>query len=120
MDGDGEDRPSELESLIKEALKNPECSVVAKRVKRSEGPIFTFFYSLHKLITLIFTGKLMNFGHYSLITKNDAKSKKKPEKPFNMSIQECEVSPDLKKESAGLNSHHHHTNSPKHYLEPKF
>ena len=46
MDGDGEDRPSELKSLIQEALENPNCSVVAKRVKRSEGLFFQFLYSL--------------------------------------------------------------------------
>ena len=45
---------------------------MAKRVKRSEGPIFTTFYSLHKILTLVFTGKLMNFGNYSIITKKDA------------------------------------------------
>ena len=42
MDGDGEDRPVELERLIEEALKNPNYSVVAKRVKRSEGTFFQF------------------------------------------------------------------------------
>ena len=74
MDADGEDRPEEISDLINKAKELQNVSVVAKRVKRSEGPIFTFFYSLHKLITLIFTGKLMNFGHYSLITKNDAET----------------------------------------------
>ena len=69
MDGDGEDRPEEIKLLIEKALSNKKTSVVARRVKRSEGLIFTFFYNLHKLITLIFTGRNINFGHYSCITK---------------------------------------------------
>ena len=72
MDADGEDRPEEIFDLINEAKKLKNISVIAKRVKRSEGPIFTMFYSLHKILTLIFTGKLINFGNYSLITKKDA------------------------------------------------
>ncbi len=72
MDGDGEDSPSELESLIKEALKNPKCSVVAKRVKRSEGLFFQFLYFIHKIITYFFTGKKINFGNYSCLNYKDA------------------------------------------------
>ena len=74
MDADGEDRPEELYDLINEAKKLKNISVVAKRVKRSEGPVFTLFYSLHKILTLIFTGKLINFGNYSLITRKDAET----------------------------------------------
>ena len=32
---------------------------------------FQFLYQTHKLITLIFTGKNINFGNYSLLTKKD-------------------------------------------------
>ena len=71
MDGDGEDRPLEIKSLIDKIKENPNLSVVAKRVKRSEGPIFQTLYQLHKLITFIFTGQNVNFGNYSLLTKND-------------------------------------------------
>ena len=73
MDADGEARPVEIFDLINKAKELKNISVVAKRVKRSEGPIFTMFYTLHKIITLIFTGKLMNFGNFSIITKEDAK-----------------------------------------------
>ncbi len=72
MDADGEDRPEEIFDLINRAKKLKNLSIVAKRVKRSEGPIFKMFYTLHKILTLIFTGKLINFGNYSLITKKDA------------------------------------------------
>ena len=71
MDGDGEDRPEELKYLINQALENQEVSVVAKRVKRSEGPIFQILYEIHKLITLVFAGKQVNFGNYSCLTKKD-------------------------------------------------
>ena len=71
MDGDGEDRPVEIKSLVKKIKENPNVSVVAKRVKRSEGPFFQSLYHLHKLITFIFTGKIINFGNYSILTKSD-------------------------------------------------
>ncbi len=71
MDGDGEDRPSEIKSLIEAIKNNPTVSVVAKRVKRSEGPFFQFLYQAHKLITLIFTGQNISFGNYSILTKED-------------------------------------------------
>tara|TARA_Y100000591_G_scaffold130053_1_gene111440 strand:+ start:1056 stop:1928 length:873 start_codon:yes stop_codon:yes gene_type:complete len=71
MDGDGEDRPIELKSLLEKIIKNPKTSVVAKRIKRSEGPFFQFLYFMHKIITLTFTGQKVNFGNYSCLTKND-------------------------------------------------
>ena len=71
MDGDGEDRPEEIIGLIEKIKEDPSLSVVAKRVKRSEGPFFQSLYQLHKLITFIFTGKNINFGNYSILTRND-------------------------------------------------
>ena len=71
MDGDGEDRPVEIKSLINTANEKPNISVVAKRVKRSEGPFFQFLYQVHKLITIIFTGKKIDFGNYSILIKKD-------------------------------------------------
>ena len=73
MDGDGEDRPIELRSLIDKVKNDPKFSVVAKRVKRSEGIFFKTLYLMHKIITYIFTGKIINFGNYSCLTINDAK-----------------------------------------------
>ena len=73
MDGDGEDRPTELRSLIDKVKNDPKHSVVAKRVKRSEGIFFKALYLMHKIITYIFTGKIINFGNYSCLTINDAK-----------------------------------------------
>ena len=73
MDGDGEDRPEEIKLLIKKAIQEDKISVVAKRIKRSEGFIFQTLYQAHKLLTLIFTGKNVNFGNYSCLTINDVK-----------------------------------------------
>ena len=74
MDADGEDRPEEIFDLINKAKELNNVSVVAKRVKRSEGPIFSIFYFLHKVLTLILTGKLINFGNFSLIIKKDVET----------------------------------------------
>ncbi len=71
MDGDGEDRPEEIKKLIEKIKEDPNLSIVAKRIKRSEGPFFQFLYQFHKLITFIFTGENVNFGNYCLLTKND-------------------------------------------------
>ncbi len=71
MDGDGEDRPVEIKDLVKKIGENPNISVVAKRVKRSEGIYFQLLYQTHKLITYLFTGKKINFGNFSILTKED-------------------------------------------------
>ena len=71
MDGDGEDRPIEIKNRVEKIIENPSKSVVAKRVKRSEGLFFQFLYQIHKLITLFFTGKNINFGNYCMLIKDD-------------------------------------------------
>ncbi len=71
MDGDGEDRPEEIRTLLDKLHQNPNMSVVAKRIKRSEGLLFQLLYQAHKLITILFTGKNINFGNYSVLTKDD-------------------------------------------------
>ena len=73
MDGDGEDRPVEIKSLVEVNKNNPDVSVVAKRFERSESFLFRFLYQIHKFICYIFTGELINFGYFSLLTKNDIK-----------------------------------------------
>jgi len=71
MDGDGEDRPIEIKSLVEKIASDPNKSVVARRVKRSEGLFFQFLYKIHKIITFLFTGKNINFGNYSCLTRRD-------------------------------------------------
>ena len=73
MDGDGEDRPEEIKLLVDKIFLEPNKSVVAKRVKRSEGLVFQLLYRFHKYLTLLTTGQLVNFGNYSCLTKLDSK-----------------------------------------------
>ena len=73
MDGDGEDRPEEIKNLISKASYLDNSSVVAKRVKRSEGFIFKFLYESHKILTYLSTGKKIFFGNYSCLTFEDVK-----------------------------------------------
>ena len=74
MDGDGEDRPEEIKLLVSKILLEPNKSVVAKRIKRSEGPLFQILYKIHKYLTLLTTGKIINFGNYSCLTMSDLKT----------------------------------------------
>ena len=72
MDGDGEDRPEELDLLFNKSQENPTISITANRIKRSEGFFFKLLYEFHKILTYLFTGKLIKFGNYSCLTKQDA------------------------------------------------
>ena len=71
MDGDGEDRPEELTSLFNKSKENPSKTVTLNRIKRSEGPFFKLLYAGHKILTYVFTGKLIKFGNYSCLPKSD-------------------------------------------------
>ena len=73
MDGDGEDRPEEIKIFIDNLSYNPDTTIVGERVKRSEGIIFKLSYSIHKLITFIFTGKSIKFGNYTFLPKKTVK-----------------------------------------------
>ena len=72
MDGDGEDRPEELNLLFKKSNDNPLKTVTADRIRRSEGLLFKFMYECHKILTYVFTGKLVKFGNYSCLHKESA------------------------------------------------
>ena len=69
MDADGEDRPEELNDFFNKAQENPNMTITGNRFKRSEGIIFKFLYEAHKLLTLVFTGKLIKFGNFSSLPK---------------------------------------------------
>ena len=72
MDADGEDRPEELNTFYKKAQENPKMSITGNRFKRSEGFVFITFYEIHKILTFIFTGKLIKFGNFTCLTKSHA------------------------------------------------
>jgi len=73
MDADGEDRPEELNLFFKKSQENPNMTITGNRIKRSEGIIFKFLYEMHKLLTLIFTGKLIKFGNFTCLPKDHVK-----------------------------------------------
>jgi hypothetical protein len=69
MDGDGEDRPEEINHFLEQIKVNTEKSIVGVRIKRSENLLFKICYQLHKLITFTFAGKTIKFGNYSCLSK---------------------------------------------------
>jgi hypothetical protein len=64
LDGDGEDKPSDILPMVQIA-KNQ--IVFAKRVKRSEGRLFKTGYYFYRLIFKLLTGKNINYGNFSVI-----------------------------------------------------
>ncbi len=70
MDGDGEDRPEEIEKFLKNIEDNNAKPIVGERIKRSEGYIFKACYQIHKLVTYTFTGRLIKFGNFTCLPKN--------------------------------------------------
>ena len=73
MDGDGEDRPEEINEFLNQIQNSNGQPIVGERVKRSENLIFQICYQLHKLITLTFTGKLIKFGNFTCLSKATVK-----------------------------------------------
>jgi len=69
MDADGEDRPEELSDFYEKAIEYPDKTITGNRYKRSEGIVFKILYEFHKLLTFIFTGKLIKFGNFSCLPK---------------------------------------------------
>lgn len=68
MDADGEDKPSDIISLIKTSEKTGEI-IVAKRIRRQEGIRFKLFYSIYKFLFRLFTGQQIFFGNFMLLPK---------------------------------------------------
>ena len=69
MDGDGEDRPEEIQEFLSQIKNSNNRPIVGIRIKRSENFLFKFCYQLHKLITLTFTGKTIKFGNFTCLPK---------------------------------------------------
>ena len=69
MDADGEDRPEELNDFYTKVQENPSMTITGNRFKRSEGIVFKFLYEVHKILTLVFTGKLIKFGNFSCLPR---------------------------------------------------
>ena len=71
MDSDGEDSPETVKGLLEYHLtRKPKSEIcVVTRKDRNNSPIFKFLYTLYKAFFWTYTGKQMNFGHYSVLTR---------------------------------------------------
>ena len=69
MDGDGEDRPEEINDILYQIKNSNNKPIVGERIKRSENLLFKVCYQIHKLITLTFTGKNIKFGNFTCLSK---------------------------------------------------
>jgi glycosyltransferase involved in cell wall biosynthesis len=70
MDVDGEDKPEHLPILLEEASKDSAKEIVfARRTKRKESFFFKIFYKIYKYAFIFLTGKVINFGNFSVIPK---------------------------------------------------
>jgi polyisoprenyl-phosphate glycosyltransferase len=73
MDGDGEDGPTRVKTMLDIAIKNPNHIVVSNRKKREEAFLIIFLYKLHLIITFLFTFKWISFGNFSTFNKKNLK-----------------------------------------------
>jgi len=71
MDGDGEDGPTRVKTMLDVAKKNPNHIVVSNRKKREETFLIIFLYKLHLIITFLFTFKWISFGNFSTFNKKN-------------------------------------------------
>ena len=83
MDGDGEDRPEEILKFINETKVINNIPIVGLRIKRSESLIFKICYQVHKLITLVFTGKSIKFGNFTCLPKTTVEKMIKEKATWN-------------------------------------
>jgi hypothetical protein len=73
MDGDGEDGPTHVKTMLDVAIKNPNHIVTSNRKKREEAYLIIFLYKLHLIITFLFTFKWISFGNFSTFNKKNLK-----------------------------------------------
>ena len=83
MDGDGEDRPEEIQNFIQLAEQSINQSIIGNRVKRSESIFFKLCYFSHKIITLAFTGHNIKFGNFTCLSKTTVEKMLKEKATWN-------------------------------------
>lgn len=66
LDGDGEDRPEDVKTLLEGFRANPTSIVVAERRRRNEGWRFRLFYKVFKGAFRLLTGRSISFGNFSV------------------------------------------------------
>jgi polyisoprenyl-phosphate glycosyltransferase len=70
MDADGEDPPQSIEKLVVAIGQRTDFCIVAQRRKRTETALFKISYLLYKSLFRLVTGKAINFGNFSLLSRN--------------------------------------------------
>jgi glycosyltransferase involved in cell wall biosynthesis len=73
MDGDGEDPPEAIATLLQQADGARDFCVVAQRRKRTENLTFRLSYLIYKGVFHLVTGKKISFGNFSLSSRNYAR-----------------------------------------------
>ena len=74
MDGDGEDKPSDVPRLIDKCIEENLSKVIfAYRRKRSESHQFKIFYFVYKKLFYFLTGTQIRFGNFSIIPQKSLK-----------------------------------------------
>jgi polyisoprenyl-phosphate glycosyltransferase len=70
MDGDGEDRPEDVNRLLRRLeQENGQRVVFAERMRRSEGITFAFLYWLYRAVHWLLTGERVRVGNFSVIPR---------------------------------------------------
>ncbi len=67
MDSDGEDKPEDIENLLRIAQEKKNKIVFAHRAKRNESLRFKLLYKLYKIIFKVLTGVPISFGNFCAI-----------------------------------------------------
>ena len=68
MDGDGEDKPSDILPLLKQFDRDQRSKIVfAERARRSEGLVFRAFYWLYRGLHCVLTGFGVRVGNFSVL-----------------------------------------------------
>lgn len=67
MDGDGEDKPSDLVRLFNEWKLNPTSIFFAERAHRTENLRFRIFYRLYRRLFYLLTNRTVQEGNFSLL-----------------------------------------------------
>jgi polyisoprenyl-phosphate glycosyltransferase len=67
MDSDGEDRPTDIPSLLRGAASHPGSIALASRARRSEGTQFQIGYRLYKTLCRLLIGQVIDFGNFCVL-----------------------------------------------------
>lgn len=68
MDSDGQDDPGIIDKIIKINKKFPNKVITVNRSRRSEPMWFKVLYEIHYHTLIIFSGRKIRYGNYSLIS----------------------------------------------------